>query len=437
MSARQRFEAVESLELVQAGGDVAIKGWDEAAIELSVDEDEAECTVEQSEGVLRIECRAPLAVHVPRSAVVNVGQVSGDLLVRGLDRVVSVGEVHGDASLGAGEAAISIDEVGGDLGVEHLRGPFSASQVHGDVYMSHVGDVRIGRAHSDLSVRGANGEFQLGVVDGDVRLRNVSGPVTLEEGRSDFRAKELAGGLTVHQVGGDLSLKTEITPGLTYSARASGDISAQLPSDTSAHFTLQAQGQVSAKLPQIEEQTPDRVVGQAGEGEAQVILEAGGDLRVKVRGADKESEWDFSMDSLGAEIEAQIRADLGEMEYGEIAAREIEKAMRQVDREVVKAQRRAEKAAQQAEEHARQAEERALRAQERAMRKAQRFQAKFEREWGTRGPQGPSHHRRASRRAKPSRQGPSSDEQLAILRMLQEGTISVEDAEGLLKALGG
>jgi hypothetical protein len=143
------------------------------------------------------------------------------------------------------------------------------------------------------------------------------------------------------------------------------------------------------------------------------------------------------MDTLGAEIEAQIRADLGEMEYGEIAAREIEKAMRQVDREVAKAQHRAEKAAQRAEEHVRQAEERALKAQERAMRKAQRFQAKFEREWGSRDPRSSLYHRRSTRQARPSPQGPSGEEQLAILKMLQEGTISVEEAEGLLKALGG
>ena len=82
-------------------------------------------------------------------------------------------------------------------------------------------------------------------------------------------------------------------------------------------------------------------------------------------------------------------------------------------------------------------EERALKAQEKALRKAQRFQAKFEREWGSYGPRGPSSHRRAPRRAKASRRGPTHDEQLAILKMLQENKISVEEAEGLLKALGG
>ena len=58
----QRFEPVERIELDKADGDVAIKGWDEPAIELKVDGDESECTVEVQEQVLALSCHVPLAL---------------------------------------------------------------------------------------------------------------------------------------------------------------------------------------------------------------------------------------------------------------------------------------------------------------------------------------------------------------------------------------
>jgi hypothetical protein len=171
-------------------------------------------------------------------------------------------------------------------------------------------------------------------------------------------------------------------------------------------------------------------VGQAGDGEAAVTLEAGGALSVKVRKTEDEQAWGFSMEALGAEIEAEIAAHMDEFDGGKIAAREIERAMRQVEREIERAQRRAERSAERAQERARHAEERARKAQEKALERAKKFQAKMNVDWQPRG-----RGRPRNRRARPAR-GPSTEEQTTILSMLQAGKISVEEAESLLKALG-
>jgi hypothetical protein len=270
----------------------------------------------------------------------------------------------------------------------------------------------------------------MGSVSGEVRLRDVAGAVTLEEARGDFRGRELRGGLTAHQVQGDLSLKTTLTPGTAYSAKAQGDVSARFPPETSARFTLKAHGDLSTKGFEVREQGTGQYVGQAGEGEAEVVLEAGGSLSVKVRGAKEEHTWGFSMDALGAEIEAEIAAHMGEYEGAKIA-NEIEKAMRQVEREIEKAQRQAERAAERAQERARHAEERARKAQEKALERAKKIQAKVDLDWQPRG-----RGRAGLRRGRAARRGPSTEEQTTVLSMLQAGKISVEEAEQLLKALG-
>lgn len=431
-----RFEPVERIELGQADGDVAINGWDEAAIELTVDGDEEQCAVEAQEHVLVLSsCSAPLSLRVPRSTVVQVQEVSGDLLLNGLDRAVSVGVVHGDAFVGEGNASVSFDEVHGDLGVEHLSGPFSAKETYGDLHLKHVSAARLGSVHGDVHARDVAAELEMGVVRGDVHLRSVAGAVVLEEGQGDFGGHNLLGGLTAHQVQGSLSLKGDVTPGLTYSAKAQGDVSARFSPETSARFTLHAEGDLSVKGFQVEEQESGPFFGQAGEGGAEVVLTAGGSLSVKVRGSENEHTWGFSMEALGAQIEAEIEAHMGELEHGKIAAREIDKVMRQVEREIARAQQRAEQAAERAQERARQAEERAREAQERALERAKKLQARVEYEWEPR-----LHDRRRSRTAprgpRKSPSAPSSEEQAKVLSMLQAGQISVEEAETLLKALG-
>jgi len=429
----QRFEPVERIELGQADGDVAIKGWDEAAIELAVDGDESECTVEMQDEALAVSCRAPFALHVPRSTVVQVGDVAGELLLSGLDRVVSVGTVRGDAFVGEGDASVSLQTVHGDMGVEQLDGPFSVAETHGDLHLKQVSTARIGSVHGDVHARNVAAELEMGIVSGDVRLRNVAGAVTLEQAQGDFRGRELLGGLTAHRVQGSLSLKTTVTPGCTYSARAQGDVSARFPSETSARFALSAEGDFSVKGFEVEEQETGQYVGQVGEGEAEVTLEAGGSLSVKVTGAEDEQEhmWGFSMEALGAEIEAEIAAHMDEFDGGKIAAREVQRAMRQVQREIAKAQERAQRAAEHAQERARHAEERARKAQEKALERARKFQAKVDLGWQPR-----DRGRARSGMGRPVKRGPSGEEQMTILSMLQAGKISVQEAEQLLKALG-
>ena len=103
----QQFEGSTALELQQTDHDLSIKGWDRQAIELTVDGDTDQFAAREQDGVLIVQAHAPLAIRVPRAAAVTVGQVSGDLLLRDLDRAVTVDSVHGDASVRSGQASLS------------------------------------------------------------------------------------------------------------------------------------------------------------------------------------------------------------------------------------------------------------------------------------------------------------------------------------------
>jgi hypothetical protein len=115
--------------------------------------------------------------------------------------------------------------------------------------------------------------------------------------------------------------------------------------------------------------------------------------------------------------------------------RKIDQALRKAEQEIAQAQQNLERETQRAQERAQRAQEKAAK----AARRAQERIARRSRSWGFDanigpglfGPPHPRHH------ARPKPPGASAEEQLAILKMLQENKITVEQAEQLLKALEG
>jgi hypothetical protein len=431
-----RYEVSEgmTIRLTQVDSDAVIQAGAQDAVELVLDGETDQCTTVSKEDALEIASRVPLSISVPPAAAVHVGEVSGDLILRGLDGTVTVETVHGECLLQSGGAALSIKALHGDLTAEGVSGTLSANDVHADVRLGNVdGGVVLGSVRGDVRARIVNSSLQMGRVGGDVRLREIQGEVSLEEGNGDFKGTDLRGGMNVQRVKGMLTLKSTLTPGLTYRARADGDIVVRCPEGTSAQFTLEAKGGLRATLPEMEEASAERIVGRSGDGEAQVEFSAGGELSLKIRGQRERFEmpFDFGPD-IAAEIEAQITETLGALDFDAIARREIEKATRKAEREIEKASLRVERGRREAEEQMR-------RAQERAARAARRAHERFSHRglFGEGGPFGGATHTFKFERGRPPKPKVSEEEQLAILKMVQEGKITIEEAEQLLKALEG
>lgn len=430
------FEAPQgtTVRIMRVDGDALIQGWDQDTVEIVVDGEADQCTVEQEGETLSVVSHAALSVSLPGDAMVDVEDVNGDLVLRELTGPVSVSMVHGETLVHSGRAAVSLRSVYGDLTVDGVHGSLSVSEAHSDVRLNKVNaPITLGAVHGDVRARSVRSTLEMGVVDGDVRVRGADGLVSIEEGRGDLGGSELRGGLDARLIKGMVTLKTPVIPGTVYRARAESDIVARFPEETSARFTLQAKGDLHARLPQVDEKSEGRLIGRTGDGETEVELTAGGDLSVRIRGHDGQHRQDFDFD-LGADISAQIEAQIAEslsaIDIDALAQREIEKAMHKAEREIEKAQLRAER-------HRHEAEERIQRAQERAARAARRAQEKMSHRsyrWaGSLGGRG--HGFEAGRRA-PKPQA-TEEEQLAILKMVQEGTITTEQAEMLLSALEG
>ncbi|MBN1934307.1 MAG: hypothetical protein JW934_06565 [Anaerolineae bacterium] len=437
---RLQFEIGEEtvLRVTNASNDLAVKGGDFDQIELVVDGERTDVMVEQQESALSVECHVSLVIHLPDNAVVRIGQVGGDLALLHLNNEASVDNVMGDCATRFGAANLSIGAVNGDLVVENVAGLVSIGSVQGDMRLIDMGKaVTVGSVGGDTRLRGVAADVKIANVLGDVRAHDIAGMLTIDQLNGTFKGSNLMGGMAIHTLG-DLSLKSVLTPGRSYQGQAQGDMSVRVPANTSARFTLKAEGGISTRLLQVEEKEAGCVEGQMGDGEATVVLEAAGHLSLKPS-EEWQGDWNLEFDfgeGLSAQIQAQVARQLEGVDFGNLAQEEIARMMSKIERKVAHAQERAQEVARQAEEHARRAQEKAQHAQERAQRAAERAAQRVEmhaRRWGD------ARNWNVSVNAELGRKRPkvSQEEQLRILQMLQEGKISIEEAELLLKALEG
>ncbi len=320
-------------------------------------------------------------------------------------------------------STLAIHTVRGDLWIKGVRGEIAVGTVHGDVALRDVGSVRMERIYGDLMARRVAGSLEVQDVAGDALVRAVEGPVALHQVGSDLRADGLQGGLVAEQVGADGRLGPPFSPGATYRLNVGSDLVIHLPADGSLRLSLRPGGRVRSSLPDLVlESAEGEAQGVLGAGEALLEAQAGGDIYLQpLEPRSREEEFAFAVDleGLGMTIEARIAEAMAELEA------RLEESLGRIDSEAVR--RQVERAALQARRAAERAAERARRAAEREAERARLRAERAERRW-----------RRASgRRARPRRGGPTDEERLRVLRLVEQGKITPDQAADLLAALEG
>ncbi len=309
-------------------------------------------------------------------------------------------------------SALTIHTVRGDLWVKEVQGEITVGTVHGDVALRDVGPATVDRVYGDLLARRIAGSLAIQDVAGDAQVRDVEGPAVLHQVGSDLRAEGLRGGLVAEQVGADGRLGPPFSPGATYRLQVGSDLFVHLPADASLRLSLRPGGRVRSSLPGLLlEPANGGRQGVIGAGDALLEAQAGGDIYLRpAEPPSREEEFAFTVDLEGLEmtIEARIAEAMAELEA------RLEESLGRIDSEAVR--RRMARAAEQAR-----------RAAERAAERARLRAEQAERRW-----------RRASgRRARPRREGPTDEERLRVLRLLEQGKITPDQAADLLAALEG
>jgi hypothetical protein len=371
-----------------------------------------------------------VTLEVGRTPIIHVQVVGGDLRLTGREgtgleaqasprgelTAVSVGnriEVSCRSAclifLPAG-AQVEAEMVGGDVRVIGLDGSLKLGTVGGDLSLRRVGSVSLERIGGDLVVHRASGELEAGWVGGDADVDQIGGAVRLQVVGGDLRVNRVQGALQA-MVGGDASLHLSPPAGTTTTLRAGGDISCRLAEEASLRLTLRAGGDLRAAVAGEREHTPDGLVIRLGEAQAVAELTAGGDLWLRPEAGAGEAERESYLgEDFHAHVQAQVDAAMAEVEAGleKLSAGAFGFDSERVGGRVRRAMERAQR--------------RAARARERAAARSGRPRRPADFDFGP---------------FRPAKPAASEEERLSVLQMLEQGSISVEEAERLLQALEG
>jgi ribosome-associated translation inhibitor RaiA len=462
---RIQVEEGSRLTLDRMASRVTLIGWDEADVRIRLHEgEEKDLKVEQTETGPVVSARVACDVRVPASLPVTIRQAMANLKVVELSKL-NAEQVRGNLKLSdVGEAVVA--EVYGSLKASAMASLQLVGTVFGSATLSEVkavelqnvrGNLRVKEAEQlrasriggNLQVKEMRGTLHADQVGGNAVLKGITGAVTLDQVAGNLVARELTGGAKVPKIGGNLVLNGDLGSGCTYHFGARGNATLGLSEDASAHLTLIGKGKLLTSVALADyEQAEGRLTGTLGDGGAEVVVEANGNL---VLGGGRET----AATSLGEEITRQVEEGLGAIDLeaiGQQVSEEMQSAMsrlrvklesvdwermghrtqqaidRAMDRMQRDLERMAEKTARQQERLERQAarQERREERLERRLKGGDPGQAQYEvevdwEEWPVEDAPGTV---------------PDIDEErLSILRMVEQGQITPVEAEMLLDAL--
>jgi hypothetical protein len=359
------------------GGDLRVSGRDGEQLEALAPE-KGELKVETTKKGVEISCRSGCLLYLPKGSRLEAGDVGGDGRLTDVQGDVLIRTIGGDVSLRR-LGNTSIERVGGDAQIR---------EIDGNLMVDHVG--------GDAVLRGIAGDLHLRRVGGDLLLGEASGSVDV-------------------RVGGDAVVNLDPETGSKTRIQTGSDLSCRLPENLSAKINVRAGG--ITHIPPSLGNYPDASEFEIslGKAEKEIELRAGADLNLQYgttqAGFDTAFVGDIltEVDAKLAEMEARFNA----MGAGMVSF-DADRIGERVRRSVRQAQRRAERAVRKADDKARQAQ-------------GKHFKFDVDGEWPD---------LRVAEFSSSSRAA-SDEERLAILQMVEQGKISVDEAEGLLKALEG
>jgi hypothetical protein len=362
------------LKLKKIGGSLRITGKSDGILEIKAHENSNLIVTEKTEWI-EVDCHSNCTIFTPEGARFEINTIGGELFLTGVQGQIEIKTIGGDARL-------------------RRTGPLTISMVGGD-----------------LSARGVQGDLSADRVGGDGLVEQISGMVRLKRVGGDLRISQVQDSIQV-EAGGDGVIDLSPEEGTTTEIRVGGDLLFRISPDSSARIQLQAGGETAWTLAEESiERINDHVI-QLGEGAATLNLQAGGDLQLDGESFRVEEGKADLGEAIAARISAEIEAEMAEIEAKlggirpAVSGIDAEVINRKIQRAMTKAQRKAERARRKAEERSRRSNR---------MTKTSTIRLGIE----------------------DLDSSVTDQERQMVLKMLESGKITVEEAEQLLEALEG
>jgi hypothetical protein len=380
-------------------------------------------------------------------------QVTGwdrpELQVRGpkadeIERLTETDEIHLSARRNCSmqtplQTRLRVGRLEGNAAINLLLGAVAVETVEGNFAANSTGPLTLGNVDGNTSVRSVAGGLTVQSIDGNARIAQVAGDLHLGNVEGNLVVSEVVGNVQA-ATDGNAELSLNLAAGQHVQVTADGNINCRIQPDAGVVVRLEADGGIRVKNlgePRRAEDTCLEFV--LGDGGAILDLRADGDILLI--GTD--------MPSFGAGFDAGVNQEMSE-EMGRRAAELGQQIAQQVESQVTVLTRELEEKLSKMgdnEEVANKIQDRVSTALRRAEEKLAEAMRKMEvRNEGDRRRKGygwqtppvpPVPPAPPMPQAPPKRPQASDEERMTILRMVEQGKISVEQAEKLMAALNG
>lgn len=412
----QRFETgKEPVVSVKCQGNLQIRGWNEPSVLIKG----GDFTCHEGEKVLDIASTADLKVFVPLSTGVTITEANGDLSVKLVEGSLAIDEAKSDVSI-RNVSATQVGSVMGDFSARNINGFLTVEAIMGDFVARNIEGISIGTIHGDCALRYLNGSADVKEILGDFSVRTINQDINIGACRRDVNLRNIGGLVSAEDVSGDVRLRGGLAEG-KHKLNAFGDIVVRWPPNHP--LILEAKANVIQNGLDLDDKVeePGFLSGRIGDEDIFLLLEAQGriilkDTEVPDEYLDEDMDIDFDIDLSG----------LGEHILSEVNNRMSEWSTKMEKNFGPAFAARIEKTAQEAAEKAEKAAEKAVRKAEKAAKKA-RYQADRS-SWSAPKP--------ASQPQPTKAEKATEEEQIKILRMVEKGVISPDEASTLLEAIG-
>jgi len=445
------FEVTVGAEILveEIGGDLVLDGIAEDRVTLEGEDPYLKVTDNGTQVVIRASDDA--RVTVPENAVVTIREVGGNVRVSNLKTALKIDEVGSDLVIRDVEGPVEVDSVGSDARLTDIQNDVKVGTIGSDLVVRDIaGDVKIEAVGSDLEVKRVDGSVNVETVGSDATFREIAVDLKVDEIGSDLVLIELGGNCDVKSVGSDLIVDCAFEDGKLFTFNSVGsDVVVKLPDDTPVMIAIPSDVERSIGVRDVvinQERDTVRVqVNNPVDESARVVFESiGSEFQLTGQGKSKGGGFSFNFEKFAEMIPENL---------DEIISNRINEQLSRIQDHL---NRQKDHLSRQAEEMAERARERAERAREAAMRQAERARERAERASRKPGPRGrawaswsadglppippvpPVPPAAPVPPAPPRRNDPiTNEERFAILRMVENKTITIEEAERLLAALEG
>lgn len=426
----QTIETSETphLTIIKCAKNLLVQGKDSAQVTIRVDGEAEDLTLEQEGETLTLSASEDCEIACPAGSTLTVQTCHGNAKIDGVAGTIALEAVHGNLTL-KDVGPTEFTRVDGNLYVRDVGGVLRGKVVGGNARVRDVeGECMLEKVNGNLHVRDVDGDLQGEAVGGNARVNDVRGQFSVKKVGGNLTFDEVQGGVMAERVGGNARVNPPFAPGTAYRISAGGNLNIRIPENASLSLALRAGGGVRSRIDGLTlEKSDGKMTGVLGDGEASLEAKAGGSISLRGGGtADGPAgEFEFDMDfvedleGIGPMIEARLGETMAKLEV------RLEQGLGQIDGEKLrlKIERAAEKSARAAERAA----EQVRRAAEKEAQKARIRADRARRSW----------KRASGQKPRPRPEPVSQEEQLRVLRMVEQGKITPEQAADLLEAMKG